>query len=49
MAFAAILTVGQLKHTEEHPASREFFIAGNHIMREVLKLDSSSKNSTQIE
>ncbi|MFE4522962.1 DUF3291 domain-containing protein [Cytobacillus firmus] len=37
MAFAAILTVGQLKHTEEHPASREFFIAGNHIMREAAK------------
>ncbi|MBG9586291.1 DUF3291 domain-containing protein [Cytobacillus firmus] len=37
MAFAAILTVGQLKHSEEHPASREFFIAGNYIMREAAK------------
>ncbi|WP_436374712.1 DUF3291 domain-containing protein [Cytobacillus sp. BC1816] len=37
MAFAAILTVGRLKHSEEHPASREFFEAGNEVMREAAK------------
>ncbi|MGA5690836.1 DUF3291 domain-containing protein [Cytobacillus pseudoceanisediminis] len=37
MAFVAILTVGRLKHSEEHPASREFFEAGIEVMREAAK------------
>jgi len=37
MAFVAIYTVGRLKHSYEHPASREFFEVGNEVIRQAAK------------
>lgn len=37
MAFVAIYTVGRLKHSEGHPASRDFFEVGNEVMREAAR------------
>ncbi len=37
MAFVAIYTVGMLKHSNEHPASREFFEVGTEIIREAAR------------
>lgn len=37
MAFVAIYTVGRLKHSDEHPASRDFFEVGNEVMREAAR------------
>jgi hypothetical protein len=37
LAFAAIYTVGRLKHSNEHPASRDFFEVGNEVMREAAR------------
>lgn len=37
MAFVAIYTVGRLKHSHEHPASREFFEVGNEVIRQAAK------------
>ena len=37
MAFVAIYTVGKLKHSNEHPASRDFFEVGNELIQQAAK------------
>jgi hypothetical protein len=37
LAFVAIYTVGRLKHSNEHPTSREFFEVGSEVMLEAAK------------
>ncbi|KOO47522.1 DUF3291 domain-containing protein [Priestia koreensis] len=37
MAFVAIYTVGRLKHSNEHPASREFFEVGHEVIKQAIK------------
>ncbi|MEH7442077.1 DUF3291 domain-containing protein [Bacillus sp. JJ1122] len=46
MALVAIYTVGRLKHSEEHPASREFFEVGAEVMREAAKTGHLLKEFT---
>ncbi|MEH6936334.1 DUF3291 domain-containing protein, partial [Bacillus sp. JJ664] len=37
MAMVSIYTVGRLKHTYDHPASREFYRVGNDVFRQAIK------------
>ena len=46
MAFVAIYTVGRLKYSDEHPASREFFEVGAEVMREAAKTGHLVKEFT---